>query len=163
MKKKLYIIPGWGETCRRTQYQNLGKSIKRHEVVFVKVDWTKKISDQIFSVEKDSIIFGFSLGAILARLIAQRYRCELLILASMTPLRHFKGGKEEKLLIEVVGKSLVADIKKNLKNTIKANKKVLIYGDRENEKGDCVIKNTGHEISRNYIKKVLEIILKNRY
>lgn len=160
MKKKFYIIPGWRETCRRRQYQDLGKAVnkKGYEPIFVKVDWNNKISEQIFTIEKDSIIFGFSLGALLARLVAQKYECELVIFASMTPLRHFKGGEQEKMLMDVIGNSFIGDVKKNLKNKIKAKRKVLIYGDKEGEMGDFIVKNTDHEISKNYIKKVLELI-----
>jgi hypothetical protein len=160
MKKKFYIIPGWGETCRRRQYQDLGKAVikKGYEPVFIKVDWKNKISEQIFSVEKASVVFGFSLGALLARLVAQKNECELLIFASMTPLRHFKGGEQEKMLVDVVGNNFVNDVKKNLKNKIKAKRNILIYGDKEGEKGDFIIKNTDHEISKNYIKKILELI-----
>ncbi|MDP4008854.1 MAG: hypothetical protein Q8P71_00275 [bacterium] len=160
MKKKFYIIPGWRETCRRRQYQDLGKAVnkKGHEPIFVKVDWNNKISEQIFTIEKDSIIFGFSLGALLARLVVQKYECELVIFASMTPLRHFKGGEQEKMLMDVVGNSFIDDVKKNLKNKIKAKRKVLIYGDKEGETGDFIVKNTDHEISKNYIKKVLELM-----
>jgi len=53
------------------------------------------------------------MGAILARLIVQDYKCKLVIFASMTPLRHFKGGEEEKILIDAIGKKVVEDVKKN--------------------------------------------------
>jgi hypothetical protein len=80
------------------------------------LDWKNKISKQVFFVEKDSVIFGFSLGAILARLVIQKHECKLVIFSSMTPLRHFKGGEQEKLLVDVVGLSFVNDIKNNLLN-----------------------------------------------
>jgi predicted alpha/beta hydrolase family esterase len=94
MNKKFYIIPGWTETSRRRQYQSLAKAVRKkgYEVVFKNVDWNKKISQQVFAIEKDSVLFGFSMGAILARLVAQEYTCNLVIFASMTPLRYFKGG-----------------------------------------------------------------------
>ena len=159
MNKVFYIIPGWRETCRRRQYQNLANRLKKngYKVIFKNVDWGKNLSEQIFEVEKDSILFGFSIGAILARLIVQNYKCKLAIFASMTPLRHFKGGEEEKMLIESIGKKVVKDIKKHLKPKIKS-KKVLMYGDKENEKADIVVKNTDHEISENYIKEILNLI-----
>jgi hypothetical protein len=62
------------------------------------------------------------------------------------------------MLADVVGNNFVNDVKKNLKNKIKAKRNILIYGDKEGEKGDFIIKNTDHEISKNYIKKVLELI-----
>ncbi len=159
MNNKFYIIPGWTETCRRRQYQNLAKAVRKNglEVVFRNIDWNKNLSKQIFEIEKDSILFGFSMGAIVARLVAQEYKCKLIIFASMTPLRHFRGGEQEKFLVDAIGKRVVADVKKHLKSEIKS-KKILMYGDKENEKADIVVKNTGHEISEDYIKEILKLI-----
>lgn len=159
MQKKFYIIPGWQETCRRRQYQNLADALRKsdYNVVFKNVDWNKKLSDQTFEIERDSILFGFSMGAILARLIAQKYECCLVILASMTPLRHFKGGEQEKLLIDAIGENVVRDVKINLKPKIKS-RKILMYGDKENEKADILVKDTDHEISENYIKEIIRLI-----
>jgi hypothetical protein len=162
MNKKIYIIPGWKETSRRKQYQSLARSVRSegYDVVFKNVDWNKKLSQQIFEIEKDSVLFGFSLGALLARLIAQESKCDLVIFASMTPLRHFQGGPQEKILVDVVGKKLVNDVKENLKPRIKS-RSVSMYGDKENEKGDVIVSNTDHEISDNYINKIIEIIKTN--
>lgn len=159
LNKKIYIIPGWRETCRRKQYQNLAKALenKGYTVIYQNIDWDKKISEQVFEVEKNSIVFGFSIGALLARLIAQKYRHKLTIFASMTPLRHFKGGEQEKMLVDAVGEDVVKDIKTHLKSRLKS-KGVLLYGDKENEKADIIIKNTDHEISENYIKEVLKLV-----
>ncbi|MEI8249496.1 MAG: hypothetical protein WCG07_03320 [Candidatus Taylorbacteria bacterium] len=163
MIKKFYIIPGWGETCRRRQYQSLAKSIQRkgYEVVFKNIDWSKTLSKQLFAVEKDSIVFGFSMGAILAKLITQSCECEHLILASMTPLVYFKGGKKEKLLIDAIGKKAVFDIKKHLKTENRARNRTIFYGDKEGISlggADVLVKNTEHEISPNYIKEILKVI-----
>jgi hypothetical protein len=158
-KRKFYIIPGWNETCKRRQYQSLAKAVQDmgFDVVFKNVDWNKSLSKQTFEIEKDSILFGFSIGALLARLIAQENKCALVIFASMTPLRHFRGGEQERILADVIGKRYLDDIKKNLKPKIKSPG-ILIYGDKENEKADFLIKDTDHEISKNYIDKTLEII-----
>jgi len=159
VNKKIYIIPGWKETCRRKQYQNLAKALKgkKYDVVFKNIDWDKKISEQVFEVEKNSIVFGFSMGALLARLIAQKYGHKLTIFASMTPLRHFRGGEQEKMLTDAIGERVVEDIKIHLKSRLKS-KCVSLYGDKENEKADIIVKNTNHEISKNYIKEVTKLV-----
>lgn len=161
MNTKIYIIPGWGETCKRRQYQNLSKELKKDgfEVIFKNINWDEELSKQIFEVENDSILFGFSMGAILARLIAQDYKNKLVILASMTPLRHFQGGEQEKLLVDAIGEKTVNDIKRHLKPEIKSES-ILMYGDKENEKADILVKNTDHEISKNYIEEILKLIRK---
>lgn len=159
MNKKFYIIPGWGETCRRRQYQSLAKSVRKkgYEVIFKNVDWNRKISEQIFEVEKNSILFGFSMGTLLARLVSQDYKNQLVIFASMTPLRHFKGGEQEKMLVDAIGEKIVEDVKKNLRPRIKS-KSVTMYGDKENEKADVIISNTDHEISENYIREIVKLL-----
>ncbi len=159
MKPKFYIIPGWEETCERKQYQNLAKEIQGlgFEIVFKNINWKEKLSKQTFNIEPNSILFGFSMGALLAKLIAQENKCALTILASMTPLRHFKGGEQEKMLREVIGKKILDDIKNNLQNKLKSPS-VLIYGDKENEKGDILIKNTDHRISKNYIMEIKKLL-----
>lgn len=127
-----------------------------YSVIFKNIDWNIDISKQIFQVEKDSILFGFSMGAIVAKLISQEYKVKLVILASMTPLKHFRGGKQEKILTDVIGKEKIKDIKKNLKPRIKS-KNIKMYGDKEDEKADIIIKNTDHEISENYIKEIVKL------
>lgn len=159
MATKIYIIPGWQETCRRKPYQDLAREIRKlgFEVIFKNVDWGKKLSKQIFKIENDSILFGFSMGAILARLITQDFKNKLVIFASMTPLRHFQGGDDEKLLVDAIGKKIVGDVKKHLKLKTKS-KSIFMYGDKENEKADIVVKNTDHKISKNYIKEIVKLI-----
>ncbi|MEX2436716.1 MAG: hypothetical protein WD471_00955 [Candidatus Paceibacterota bacterium] len=160
VNKKFYIIPGWRDTCKEKQYQLLANSVRKkgYEVICKDIDWNKKLSDQFFPIEKNSVIFGFSIGAILARLIVQKYKCKLVILASMTPLVHFRGGEPEKLLIDTIGKELVDDVKENLKSDIKASRKMVMYGDKEDESGDIIVPDTDHEITSNYIKEVVKII-----
>ncbi len=160
MNKKFYIIPGWKETCRRRQYKLLAKSVQKkgYEVVYKNVDWSKKLSDQFFPVEKNSVVFGFSMGAIFARLIVQKHVCAHVILASMTPLEYFKGGKKERLLVDAIGIRTVLDVKKHLKSVHKARKQTIMYGDKEEESADILVKNTQHEISLNYVKAVIKLI-----
>lgn len=160
MKKILYIIPAWEDTCRLKPYKLLKKAAedKGYTVVYKNVNWKKPLSGQIFAVEKEAIIFGFSLGAILGWLVAQQYPCRHLILASMTPHDSFNDPKIKKLLIEVTGEQFVADINANLKEKHQAKKQTLIYGDKEEEKADILVANTQHELTPNYIK-VIERLL----
>ena len=160
MKSKLYIIPGWEETCRRKVYKEIAiiAEKKGYEVVFKNVDWKKPLSPQVFPVAKDDIIFGFSLGAILAWLIAQNYTCKHLILASMTPHYNFTDKEIKKLLIEITGSRFVNDVNKNLKSKNKTKKQTILYGDLEGEKGNILVLNTDHEITKNYLKVINKIL-----
>ena len=160
MKKIIYIIPAWEDSCRLKHYKLIGKVARKkgYEVVYKNVDWKKPLSGQVFSVEKEAVIFGFSLGAILAWLVAQEYSCKHLILASMTPHSSFKDKKIKKLLIEVTGAKFVSDLIDNLKPKHQAQKQTIIYGDQEEEEGDILVPNTQHELTDDYIK-VMESIL----
>lgn len=157
--RKFYIIPGWQETTRRKQYQELAKAVNTSgfQAILKNVDWAGKLSEQKFAVEKDSILFGFSMGALLARLIAQDQKVSLVIFASPTPLKHFKGGKDEKDLKDVIGGKMVDDIKNNLMPRIKS-RGITMYGDLEGETADIIVAGTDHKISDNYIREILKII-----
>lgn len=158
--KLIYIIPGWGETTKRKPYQKLKKLAeeKDYKVVFKNINWKEKLSSQIFEVEKNSIIFGFSLGAILAKLVAQENECEKLILASMTPLKYFKNKKYIPDLIKVCGKDFVYDINNKLKSKTLAKKQITFYGELENCKADIIVTKTKHEINDKYLKEIDRIM-----
>ncbi len=160
MKKILYIIPGLEETCRRKPYRALAKiaEAKGYEVVFKNVDWKQNLSPQIIPVTENSVIFGFSLGAVLARLIAQEYPCKHLILASMTPLHCFKGGEMRKALVDLLGEPYISDIEKKLTPTHKAKKQTIMYGDKEEETADILVLNTEHEITENYLTALSKLL-----
>ncbi len=123
-------------------------------------NWKKGLSDQVFGVTKNDVVFGFSLGGILAMLIANQYKYKKIILASATT---YLCADE---LIAVVPKDTVKDIRdtKNihLRNTIR------IYGELEKQyfplyipkgmKIHQLIKNTGHELSPAYLKAIVSYL-----
>jgi hypothetical protein len=159
--KKIYILPGYQETTRRRPYQKLRTlaQAKCYEVVFKNIHWDKKLTDQIFKIEKDSIIFGFSLGAVLARLIVQDYPSKHAIFASMTTLHDFKKGKNRDALIELLGMDFVDDVRDYLKPKHKAVKQTIMYGDKEGEdKADVFVKNTEHELTNEYLREILKLL-----
>jgi len=159
--KKLYIIPGWEETIEDKKYQKVISMAreKGFEVTGKNVNWKQNLSEQIFLAEEESVIFGFSLGAVLARLIAQKYSCKHLILASMTPLSSFSEDiKTRKALCELVGDSFVDSVDRNLEKSHKAERQTVIYGDQENEEADVLVPNTDHEINDAYIKEIGKLI-----
>ena len=101
---------------------------------------------------------GFSLGAVLARLIAQKYSCRILILASMTPLACFEGGATRKALVDLLGEPYVADIQTKLLPSHKAQKQVILYGDKEGESADILVEDTEHELSANYLERIASLL-----
>ncbi len=160
MNKSLYIIPGLKETCRRRPYQALAKIAEKkgYTVVFKNVDWNSNLSPQIFDVPENAVIFGFSLGAVLAWLVAQNNSCSHLILGSMTPLHCFKGGEMRKALVDLLGANYINDIEDKLKSRNKSKKQTIIYGDKEEEAGDILVLDTEHEITANYLKEIEKLL-----
>lgn len=160
MKKILYIIPGLRESCESKPYRLLADAAKEqsYEVVCKNVDWGKPLSLQMFAVPKEAVVFGFSLGAILAWLVAQKYPCRHLVLASMTPHYSFTDPKIKKALVDLLGKKFVDDVIKNLNPKHRAKKQTILYGDREGEKADVLVPKTGHRLNSNYIKAIAQVL-----
>lgn len=160
MKKTLYIIPGWEESPNEKQYEHLANIARKKEysVVLKEVDWKKPLSLQVFDISKNSTIFGFSLGAILAWLLAQKTPCEHIILASMTPHYSFTDKQIKKELIDLVGLPFMDDLIKNLDSKHKAKKQTIIYGELEKEPGDILVKDAEHELTKNYIEEVSKLL-----
>lgn len=157
--KTIYIFPGFQETTKRKPYQELRKSLeaKGYQVILKNLNWKEKYSQQLFVVERDSILIGFSMGAVFVKLLAEQNKVNKVLLLSMTPLKYFKFEKNIKELIAVCGKSLVQDIVKNLKNKRKLKNEVYFYGEKENTKGDIIVKNTGHELTKNYLEEIKKV------
>lgn len=161
MKQKLYIIPGWEDTCDDAQYVLLSSMAvkKGYEIVCKNVNWKKPLSEQVFAVDKNAVIFGFSLGALLAALIAQKYPVRHLILASITPEHNFTDPTIRKELAELIGENLVVDIEKNLTKTNKAAKQTILYGGLEGESAaDIFVPNTEHELTTAYLDEVQKLL-----
>ncbi len=160
MKKILYIIPAWQDNCIDKPYQLLAGAVKRkgYEVICIKVDWKKPLSLQVFAIPREAVLFGFSLGAILAWLVAQKYPCRHLILASMTPHYSFADPKIKKALVDLAGKKFVDDIINHLKPTHRAEKQTILYGDLEEEDADVLVPDTEHGLNESYIEEITKIL-----
>ena len=160
MNNILYIIPGWEDSTSGETYKKLGKVAeeKGYTVIYKDVDWKKPLSEQVFTVEKDAVIFGFSLGAVLAWLIAQKHECRLLILASMTPHASFVDAEIKQALVDLTGSECTEDVINHLTPSHKAQKQILMYGDQEGEPADILVPNTEHEITDEYIEEILKLL-----
>ncbi len=158
--KYLYIFAGWNESSSYKVYQTLALLAKEkgYSVILHDIDWSKPLSSQIFPIQKNSVIFGFSLGAIFAHLIAQDYECHKLILASMTPFRSFTDVKLKNELISLLGQSFIEDISRQLHSKNLARRQIILYGDREEESGDIIVVRTGHRLNDRYIKEIVGLL-----
>jgi hypothetical protein len=158
MKSNLYIIPGWCDTTGRAPYQRLAEiaTYKGYKVIKVNPEWDEPLSDQVFPVTKNDVIFGFSMGAILACMVGKKYCYKKIILASMTPVLDLSRPT-----MNMLGKKLANDCKKFKYGGLKAT---YFYGEKEVDKsldrikkfGIKVIPNTQHQLNHDYIQRIAE-------
>lgn len=163
MKKTIYFIPGFGEISR--DHQSLLDSIKakNYRVIEINPDWVQAISDQVFHPKKDSVIIGFSYGALLAYLVVKKYPCKKVIFASMSPINTFTYDEtyndHRKYMAAYQARRTARDILKinvNL-NSLKTPH-VTLAGEREKISADFLIPNTGHKLTKKYISTITELI-----
>jgi len=94
--KKLYIIPGLGETTRMKNYRQIIKSAKNngYEIVSVNINWdaTKDMTDFIKEADNklptnlsNDIILGFSFGSYIAYQLSKNRKTKGYIFCSTSP------------------------------------------------------------------------------
>lgn len=168
--KNIYIIPGLGENCNLQRYQQLTKRLeeKGFNVIQINPNWYLPLKSQLFSIEKDSTICGFSFGAIFAYLLAEKYSCKKIIFASISPIRAFslKSLIEDYMLhmnkkMSTILAKEIKSIKVNFKSiknsyiTIAGEKEELVRGEK---KADVLVPDTKHFMSKKYIEAIVKIL-----
>ncbi|HAO65022.1 TPA: hypothetical protein DCQ44_03530 [Candidatus Taylorbacteria bacterium] len=160
MKGNFYIIAGWCDTTGRAPYQRLAEiaRFKGYNVMKVNPEWDEALSGQIFPVTENDVVFGFSMGAILACMVGQRYPHRKLILASMTPVLDLSRPS-----LNILGKALSTDCKKFKYGGVNAT---YFYGERELDSSldslrrHCaefkVVPKACHQLSSEYIQLIGE-------
>jgi len=161
MTKTLHIIPGYGHNVEMPEYKKIGKCAqeKGYHVLYESINWTQPISKQIIKLKKTDVVFGFSLGATIARLSYQKTPCKKIILASNTPLYRMT----KKILLKATCKNmaLTDDIilikNRLLQSKLTVTSCVYLSGDRENLRGKK-IKGTNHALSKLYIQTICDLL-----
>ena len=132
----------------------------------VDIDWTSPLSKSVFRADSDDIIIGFSMGAIIAYLIAIQYKCHLFACSMTNPnaysrevwMTESKKDMPEENAIRQVDEllGLNLDLERLDQKRLKC-----FYGEKENLQGiivsksnNIIIPNTGHELSSDYINKI---------
>ena len=158
----IYIIPGLGEDCQLQRYRKL-KAVLQSDGYKVKCcnpDWYKPLSDQVFRVDKNSIVIGFSFGAVLAYLIAKKYPCRGVVLASISPIHDFSFEDLVTDLNKHMSKKLAVKISMDIK-TIKISLNSLdvpwitVAGEYEKMSADIIVPKTRHRITNRYIDYIV--------
>jgi len=179
MRKVVYIIPGYGESTRNKRYKKLIHVFRSRgfEIIRINIKWKNRtMTDYVnqflekYKNNKNSYIFGFSFGAMIAFIASQKIMPKLQILCSLSP--YFKEDLKETR--KIFGKDLkryftekqFEDLNKYAFNKIVKNVKcrtILIAGGREmivhSKKYDHLIKRTKE--AANKIKDSKLIIVEN--
>jgi len=158
-----YIIPGYGQ--KKKDYNWLiSEAKKKYDVKFLdlrlKNDSLSELSKT--KIEPNSIVFGFSVGA----LIAYKLKTPVSkgIYCSMSDILGSDAKKVFKHLVSFFGKETAEELQKMRYGRPKAKKVFLFCGDKEMSKRSDklgkvrVIKNTGHKFTKNYKRAILDII-----
>ena len=189
-KKTIYIIPGYGESTRTKNYQEIIKFAKsnKYEVSPINIVWNtdKTMVDYIKEVEKqlskdnqNDILLGFSFGAYIAYIISKKKIFGNYIFCTISP--YFKENlkdipQESK---DYFGKKFIEKLKKYSIHGGNKNNAYFLVGEKDwdlaiktNRKAEnkwlgksefIIVKKAGHELGHtNYIKKVIGIIKKPR-
>jgi pimeloyl-ACP methyl ester carboxylesterase len=96
MQKKIYIIPGFGENKKDKPYLELIKFFesKNFEVIFYEPKWSRNTIEKWLNdfeevlkndTADNSMVFGFSFGALIAVLSTKTHKFSKLILCSLSP------------------------------------------------------------------------------
>lgn len=156
-----------GESCNEPQYSSLTKDLEEmgYSVAPINPDWKKPITKQLMKIESDSIIFGFSMGAVLAYLIVKEYPCKKAIFASISPVHTFIHNDFKKFLSEhmsleeaelVTNDILAIDVDlQNLKTphvTLMGDQEEMVKGEKT---PDIFVPGAAHEIGDDYRKAIL--------
>jgi len=156
---KYYIFKGYTDSSKR--YVPIIDRVKNCEVI----DTTH---DMIFNppkVEKDAVLIGFSLGALVAFRISQKQKVKKLIACSITPLldgdidhipqkirdKHFPNSEKLRNMNYKNSKAQEAHFLCGAKEPNEMKKRSLALGAK-------LVPDTGHTLSKNYIKRILELI-----
>lgn len=168
--KKIYLIPGLGENCNLIRYKKLAVALKKkgYVVIGINPDWYQPLSEQIFSIEKDSMVCGFSFGAVLAYLVAQKYPCEKAILASLSPIHKFSYTSLKKDYMSHMSEEKAEKIAKDIKqikinlNNIKTPIVTLVGENEKIMKGekmaDFIVPKAEHFMTGEYIECILKLV-----
>lgn len=179
--KKTIIIPGFGESAKDKEYKTLKKQIRMiypdSVVDFYNPIWDRKtikhwIND--FKIKfkginsTEFILMGFSLGSYIALTLTKELTFKKVILASLSP--YFKENVKNipADAAKFMGKKRMRDFADNTLPSSINTKVSFLFGDQdwkdaiiqaeklaEKYNGKFIlIKNTGHELTEEYIKKI---------
>ncbi|MCG2695032.1 hypothetical protein L6261_03050 [Candidatus Parcubacteria bacterium] len=160
---KFYIIPGMGE--KKKDYSWLiSEAKKKYDVKFLDLQLKNNSLSELSKtkIEPNSIVFGFSTGALIAYKL--KIPVKKGIYCSMSDILGGDATKVFQHLVDFFGKKTAKELKKMRYGKSKAKETFLFYGEKEmsedlNKLGKIkIIKNTEHKLTKNYKEAILNII-----
>jgi esterase/lipase len=149
----IYFIDGYGGNRK-----NLAK---RFNATLIYVNWRRPISEAVIKIKRDDVIIGFSLGAVVAYLVAKKSKARKAILCSMTPLDIYSYKQlfndAKKHMTEDEAELQSKELKElKIRQDIKA---IYIAGEKEKQiYADILVPNTRHELNDKYIKVIHNVL-----
>lgn len=169
-KGVVVVIPGYGMTSLSAPIVKLHAAIKYagYRVFDYKVSWKSPLSKQVRNLPKDSILIGFSLGAVLAYLVAKKYGCKKVIMASMTPVQEYSQTLWMREVYEKDMRKKDAELCAKDITSIKIQpdkltcEHIVLAGEQEDSakvwKPDFLVPKTTHTINRSYINAIIKTL-----
>jgi hypothetical protein len=184
--RKLYVIPGLGESTRMKNYRELIAFARAYgfSVVSVAIDWSDKMdmTDYIRQAENqipndisEDYILGFSFGAYISAILSKKKRAKGYLFCSISP--YFKENIKDIPLEskDYFGPAFIKSLKKYSFPKNEEGRAWFFVGKKdwklaidtakesrtkwEGRSALCLIPDAGHELSHpNYIKKLKEVI-----
>lgn len=149
----VHVVTGFKEPTAK--YKALGKVHK--------TGWDKPLSTQVFKVNKEDTIIGFSAGAVIACLTAQKYGCRA-ILCSMTNIKSYDRSIWLQEMSKHLNKEKTQEYVKDafsLKIDPSRVNSIVLAGELEKSgvwKADLLVPKTGHVMNRAYINAITKLL-----
>ena len=184
--KKLYIIPGFGESIRSKNYRRITKDAKELGFTIIPVhirwklyapmsDFMRQAQETISSATTEDYILGFSFGAYIMTVLALKKKYKGYIFCSISP--YFKDDLQyipEKTK-EYFGKIFMGSLKKYSFPKSSSGRAWFFIGDKDwdiaiqrahkaykawrGRKNIYIVKGAGHELlNKNYVKQIKTIL-----
>jgi hypothetical protein len=178
MKRRIYFIPGWGETKKFKYSKKLIDALKKNFMVFPVSYISRKgaspkenlklISKQIKKSSSNDILIGFSIGAVFVYIISQKKKFKKVLICSILPIlekdiKQFPG----KEILKIFSQNEIEEYS-SFKYKKLINNTTFLCGDKELEttikKAKWLYKNFGgkilivkdgkHNLDSIYIEKI---------
>ncbi len=177
----LYIIPAYQETIRNKGYGKIISAAKKkkYNIIVLNLQLKNKSlkelvkqGENIIGKDKNSVIFGFSTGALIAFCISKKIPFKKGIYASISPILGKDAQKNLRINQKYLGKKTVEELVKTKYGKILTKYPIFMCGDSESNNlpertkkiyrsntGKLVIlKDTRHDLTDGYLDEIISVI-----